>query len=101
MVIKTSKSPQTADDRFALPRKRENHLSVELWPIDRPKPYARNPRKISPQAIAKVAASIKSFGFRQPVVVDRKGVIVVGHARLMAARDLGLTEVPRCTLPAI
>lgn len=69
-------------------------IQVELWPIDRPIPYARNPRKISAAAVDKVAASIKEFGFRQPIVVDREGVIIVGHTRLLAARKLGLDVVP-------
>jgi site-specific DNA-methyltransferase (adenine-specific) len=57
-------------------------------------PYARNPRQIPQSAIDKVAASIQEFGFRQPLVVDAKGVIVVGHVRLQAAQKLGMTEVP-------
>lgn len=69
-------------------------FAVEIWPIDRPVPYARNPRKISDKAIDKVAASIKEFGWQQPIVVDRDGVIVVGHTRHAAARRLGMTEVP-------
>jgi ParB-like chromosome segregation protein Spo0J len=71
-----------------------NHITIEMWPIDKPIPYARNPRKISDAAIAKVAGSLKEFGFRQPVVVDGDGVIVVGHTRLEAARRLGMTQVP-------
>ena len=69
-------------------------MKIELWPIDRPVPYAKNPRKIPQSAIDKVAASIKEFGWRQPIVVDAEGVIVVGHSRLLAARKLGLLEVP-------
>ncbi|MGO8802186.1 DNA modification methylase [Candidatus Binatus sp.] len=69
-------------------------MEIEFWPIDRPVPYAKNPRKIPQSAIDKVAASIKEFGWRQPVVVDAAGVIVVGHTRLLAARGLGLSEVP-------
>jgi hypothetical protein len=56
-------------------------------------PYARNPRK-NAEAVAKVAASIKEFGWRQPIVVDEKGVIIAGHTRLLAAQRLGLAEVP-------
>ena len=56
-------------------------------------PYARNPRK-NQSAIAKVAASIKEFGFRQPIIVDPEMVVIAGHTRLEAARVLGLTEVP-------
>src|SRR5438477_5525459 len=69
-------------------------MQVEHWPIDKPIPYARNARKISPAAIDKVAASINEFGWRQPIVVDIEGVVVVGHARLLAAKKLGLSEVP-------
>ena len=56
-------------------------------------PYARNPRK-NDDSINGVAASIKEFGFKQPIVIDRDGVIVVGHTRAKAAQKLGLAEVP-------
>jgi site-specific DNA-methyltransferase (adenine-specific) len=55
------------------------------------KPYEKNPR-ITNAAVDAVAASIKEFGFRQPIVVDAAGVIVVGHARYLL--KLGLTKVP-------
>lgn len=71
-----------------------NDLEVCSWPIDKLIPYARNARKITDKAIDKVAASLKEFGFRQPIVVDGEGVIVVGHARLLAAKKIGLTDVP-------
>lgn len=61
-------------------------------------PYARNPRKNDAAAQA-VAASIKEFGFQQPIVVDKDGVIVAGHTRLKAAQALGLLEVP-CVIAA-
>ena len=57
------------------------------------KPYAGNPRQ-NDDAVAAVAASIREFGFRQPIVVDADGVIVVGHTRWKAAQKLGLDEVP-------
>lgn len=57
-------------------------------------PYARNARKISQTAIDKVAASIKEFGFRQPIVVDEEKVILAGHTRLLAAQKLELVQVP-------
>jgi DNA modification methylase len=56
-------------------------------------PYARNPRK-NQAAIVKVAASIKEFGFRQPIVVDSEMTIVVGHTRYLAAMQLGMEKVP-------
>jgi DNA modification methylase len=68
-------------------------LTVEKWDISRVKPYERNPR-INDDAVAAVAASIKEFGFRQPIVVDTEGVIVCGHTRYKAALLLGLQQVP-------
>jgi len=65
---------------------------VRLVPIDAVTPYPQNPRK-NDQAIEKVVTSIKEFGFRQPIVVDRDMVVVVGDTRLKAARSLGLAEV--------
>ena len=67
-------------------------MNIEQWPLDRIIPYVRNPRK--GQAVTAVKASIKEFGFRQPIVVDRDGVIVVGHTRYLAAQELGLKTVP-------
>lgn len=69
-------------------------MKIEFWPIDKPIPYARNARTISARAVDKVAASIQEFGWRQPIVVDRKGVIVAGHTRLLAAKKLGQKKVP-------
>src|ERR1700744_5320790 len=71
-----------------------NGFVVCTWLIDRPIPYARNSRKIPERAIDKVAASIKECGFRVPIVVDTNGVIICGHTRLLAAKKLGLREVP-------
>ena len=68
-------------------------MKIELWPIDRIKPYDRNPR-INDQAIDAVAASVQEFGFRQPIVVDTEGVIVVGDTRWKAAKKLQLAKVP-------
>jgi hypothetical protein len=62
--------------------------------IERVIPYARNPRVNGDRSIAAVAASLKEFGWRQPIVVDSEFVIVVGHTRLLAALSLGMTEVP-------
>ena len=68
-------------------------MKVELIEIGRVIPYARNPRRYE-NAIAKVAASIKEYGFRQPIVVDEEMVIIAGHTRLQAAQSLGLKKVP-------
>lgn len=68
-------------------------MQVELVALNRVIPYARNPRK-NDAAISKVAASIKEYGFRQPIVVDVDMVIIAGHTRLQAAQQLGLQKVP-------
>jgi DNA modification methylase len=67
---------------------------IELWPIDKLIPYARNPRTHSDVQIAQIAASISAFGFNNPILVDRKSGIIAGHGRLLAARKLQITEVP-------
>lgn len=67
---------------------------MECWPIEKPTPYARNARQVPESAIAKVAASIKEFGWRQPIVVDAQGVIIAGHTRLLAAQRLEVPSVP-------
>lgn len=67
---------------------------VEMWPINKVVPYAANPRKHEGFSIPKVAQSIHEFNFRQPIVVDRDGIVVVGHGRLEAAKSLNLLEVP-------
>ena len=59
-------------------------MKVELVPISEVIPYARNPRK-NDEAVSKVAASLAEFGFRQPIVVDGNGVVVVGLTRLLAS----------------
>jgi ParB-like chromosome segregation protein Spo0J len=68
-------------------------VDIAVWLIARIKPYDQNPR-INDAAVDAVAASIKEFGFRQPIVVDEEGVIIVGHTRYKAALKLGITEVP-------
>jgi DNA modification methylase len=69
-------------------------MEVVTWPIEKILPYARNARQIPQKAIDKVASSIREFGWRQPIVVDQDGVIIVGHVRLLAAQKLGLKEAP-------
>jgi hypothetical protein len=69
-------------------------MKIENWALIKIIPFARNARKIPPQAVDKVAASIQEFGWRVPIVVDREGVIICGHTRLLAARKLGLQEAP-------
>ena len=57
-------------------------------------PYAKNAKKHDKKQIANVAESIKQYGFVQPVVIDRDGVIVIGHCRAEAAKKLGMKTVP-------
>ena len=57
-------------------------------------PYARNSRTHSDEQVTKIAASIKEFGFLNPVIVDGENGIIAGHGRVMAAKKLGLDEVP-------
>lgn len=67
---------------------------IEQWDIGRLLPYAKNSRTHSEEQIAQIAASIKAFGFTNPILVGDDGVIVAGHGRLSAARKLGLKQVP-------
>jgi hypothetical protein len=69
-------------------------LTIAWWPVDRVRPYDGNPRTITLAAIDKVAASLTAFGWRQPLVVDVDGVLIVGHTRLAAACQLGWEQVP-------
>lgn len=68
-------------------------MQIELMPVRDVTPYARNPR-INDQAVAKVASSIKEYGWRQPIVVDEDKVIIAGHTRWLAAQKLKMDEVP-------
>ncbi len=67
---------------------------IEYLAIDAIIPYARNSRTHSDQQIAQIAASIREFGFTNPVLIDAQGGIIAGHGRVMGARQLGLAEVP-------
>lgn len=66
---------------------------IVMLPVSAIKPYENNPRH-NKEAVEKVAASLREFGFRQPIVVDKDYVIIVGHTRLLAAKRLKMTEVP-------
>jgi len=68
--------------------------AIEHWPIERLLPYAANARTHSDEQVAQIAGSITEFGFNVPCLVDERGVLIAGHGRLMAARSLGLGEVP-------
>jgi ParB-like chromosome segregation protein Spo0J len=67
---------------------------IEMWPLERLRPYERNARTHSPEQVAQIAASIQEFGFTNPLLVDGSDGILAGHGRLAAAKDMGLAEVP-------
>src|SRR5580700_4282429 len=69
-------------------------MKIEIRPLDQILPYEKNARKIPQRAIDKVAVSLEEFGWQQPIVVDKHGVIIVGHVRRLAALQLGWTEAP-------
>ena len=71
---------------------------VVMRPTSELRPYEKNPRTHTPEQIAKVARSITEFGWTNPILVDRHGMVVAGHARLEAAKSLGITEVPTIAL---
>ena len=68
-------------------------MKIEVWNLDRIRPYPNNPR-INDDAVDAVAASIREFGVRQAIVVDTDGVIICGHTRFKAAQKLGLEKLP-------
>ena len=68
--------------------------SSELWPIEKITPYARNSRTHSDEQVAQIAASIREWGWTNPILVDEDGGLIAGHGRLLAARKLGLTQIP-------
>jgi ParB-like chromosome segregation protein Spo0J len=65
-----------------------------MWPLERLRPYERNARTHSPEQVAQIVASIQEFGFTNPLLVDGADGILAGHGRLVAAKDMGLAEVP-------
>ena len=71
-----------------------NGPRLEMWDTGKIKPYEKNPRSIPEKAVAKVAGSLKAFGFQKPIVVDEQGVIIAGHVVLKAALQAGFARVP-------
>jgi len=67
---------------------------IEIWPVERLVPYARNPRTHSPAQVGQIAGSIAQFGFNNPVLVDSAAGVIAGHGRLLAAQKLGMAELP-------
>ena len=70
------------------------NLQVVTWPVDKLIPYVRNSRTHSAEQVAQIAASIAEFGWTSPILAGSDGIIIADHARLLAARKLGMSEVP-------
>ena len=68
-------------------------MQIEMWKIEDVKMYQNNPRDNS-GAIDAVAQSIRQFGFKVPVIVDKDGILIAGHTRILAAKKLGMEKVP-------
>jgi DNA modification methylase len=69
-------------------------IQIEILPVESVIPYARNSRAHSDEQVAQIAASIREFGFTNPVLVGADNDIIAGHGRVLAARKLGLVDVP-------
>lgn len=69
-------------------------MQVAMKPLGEIQPYSKNAKKHDGRQIKNVAESIKQYGFVQPIVVDKNNVIVIGHCRALAAKKLGIKEVP-------
>lgn len=69
-------------------------MIIEMQDVDKVKPYEQNVKLHSDEQVAKIAKSISQFGWDQPVVVDKNGVIIKGHGRTLAARKLGMKQIP-------
>jgi len=84
-----------------MPKKQPDALAIEYRPLDALIPYARNSRTHSEAQVAQIAASIREFGWTNPVLVDEQQTIVAGHGRVLAAQKLGLESVPTITLAGL
>ena len=71
-----------------------NPLKLDYRAVDVLIPYARNAKQHSDAQVAQIAASIREFGWGAPILVDGQNNVIAGHGRLLAARKLGMTEVP-------
>src|ERR1035438_1102575 len=92
--MKTAQDTTTSQGSSVTPERVLRDLLVERWLVKRLIPYIRNARTHSEEQVAQVAASIVEFGWTSPILVGADGVIIAGHARLLAARKLKMVEVP-------
>lgn len=77
------------------------NMEVEYIEINKIKPYLKNAKKHPEEQVKRIAASIKEFGYAQPLVVDKDNVLVIGHGRLLASKKLGISKVPIVRLDAL
>lgn len=70
------------------------NMKIEYLPVGSLKPYEKNAKKHPSEQVEHIANSIREFGFRQPLVIDKDNVLVIGHGRLLAAKKMGLDAVP-------
>ena len=75
-------------------KRAESPMRIEMRSLESIKPYPGNQKKHEDKDVVTLATLIAKFGFRQPIVVDQHGVIIVGHARYAAAKKLGLSKAP-------
>ena len=88
----------TSIKQLPLSRAVKNALSVDYVPIVQLKPDPKNARVHSKKQIRQIAKSIESFGFNVPILIDSNFEVIAGHGRVLAAKHLGLTEVPTIRL---
>jgi ParB-like chromosome segregation protein Spo0J len=69
-------------------------LKIEMWDIARPIEHARNPKKHPTEQVAQIVNSFKEFQMVEPIIVDERGVILAGHGRFMAAKQLQYKQIP-------
>src|SRR6266567_9584474 len=90
--VPLSNNNRSNDEALTMVRHAMAELAIEHWPLDRLHPNPKNARTHSTRQITKIAASIRAFGFLSPIVADDTGLILAGHGRYAAARELGLTD---------
>ena len=73
-------------------------MTISQTPISQIRPYEKNAKLHPKKQIEQIAKSIQTFGFNQPIVIDKNGVIIVGHGRLLGAKSLGMETVPTLTV---
>ena len=93
-----SKAGDAADLRNADAERRAGRISVRWLPVESLTPDPENARVHGPRQIARIADSIAAFGFNVPILIDGEGAVLAGHGRVLAARRLGLGEVPTIAL---